>query len=90
MKPATRLVHARTPDRGNAKAVNPAIQKGSTVLLPDSAALYDDDAYVTYGRGGLATHQALIAALCDLEGAADVQLYPSGVSAVAGALLSVL
>ncbi|MFM8754466.1 MAG: cystathionine beta-lyase [Phenylobacterium sp.] len=90
MKPATRLVHARAPDRGNAKVVNPAIQKGSTVLLPDSAALYDDDAYVTYGRGGLSTHQALVAALCDLEGAVDVQLYPSGVSAVAGALLSVL
>lgn len=70
--------------------MNPVIQKGSTVLLPDAAAVYDDDAFVTYGRGGLGTHEALKAALCDLEHAAAVELYPSGVAAIAGALLALL
>jgi cystathionine beta-lyase len=70
--------------------VNPLIQKGSTVLLPDARALYDDDAFVTYGRSGLASHEALKSALCDLERAEAVELYPSGVAAVAGALLAVL
>ncbi|MFM1960272.1 MAG: cystathionine beta-lyase, partial [Pseudomonadota bacterium] len=76
MRPASRLVHPRPPAEGLAQTVNPVIQKGSTVLLPDAAALYDDDAYVTYGRNGLAAHDALKAALCELENAAAVELYP--------------
>jgi cystathionine beta-lyase len=40
----------------------------------------------TYGRGGLATHSALRAALCKLEHAEDVQLYPSGLAALTGAI----
>ncbi|MFM8375280.1 MAG: cystathionine beta-lyase, partial [Phenylobacterium sp.] len=90
MRPPTRLVHPPSPGKADARTVNPVIQKGSTVLLPDAAALYDDDAYVTYGRNGLAAHDALKAALCDLEHAVAVELYPSGVAAIAGALLSVL
>lgn len=90
MRPPTRLVHPPAPSGGEARTVNPAIQKGSTVLLPEAAALYDDDALVTYGRTGLAAHEALKAALCDLEQASSVELYPSGVAAIAGALLAVL
>ena len=70
--------------------VAPPIQKGSTVLLPNAAALYDDEAYVTYGRQGLATHNALRVALAELEGATEVALYPSGVAALSGAMLAVL
>lgn len=90
MRPNTRLVHPSIPKGPGAQTVNPVIQKGSTVLLPDAAALYDDDAFVTYGRAGLAAHEALKVALCDLEQAASVELYPSGVAAIAGALLAVL
>ena len=90
MKPSTRLVHPPAPSGRAPQTVNPVIQKGSTVLLPDAAALYDDDAYVTYGRGGLSVHEVLKAALCDLEQATAVELYPSGVAAVGGALLAVL
>lgn len=90
MRPPTRLVHPPAASASGAQTVNPAIQKGSTVLLPDTAALYDDDAFVTYGRAGLAAHEALKAALCDLEQATSVELYPSGVAATAGALLAVL
>jgi cystathionine beta-lyase len=72
------------------QTVNPVIQKGSTVLLPHAGALYDDDAFITYGRAGLGAHEALKVALCELEQAASVELYPSGVAAIAGALLAVL
>jgi cystathionine beta-lyase len=74
MKPASRLIHPPGPGTQPAATVNPLIQKGSTVLLPDAEALYDDDACVTYGRSGLASHEALKAALCDLERAEAVEL----------------
>ncbi|MBI1408021.1 MAG: cystathionine beta-lyase [Caulobacter sp.] len=88
MHEKTRLIHAgRTPER-LARTVGPPIQRGSTVLLPDSRALYDED--LGYGRAGLAAQAALIDALTELEGAQSVQLYPSGLSALTGALLAVL
>lgn len=90
MKPTTRLVHPPAAESACARTVNPVIQKGSTVLLPNAKALYDDDAFVTYGRTGLAAHEALKTALCELEQAATVELYPSGVAAIAGALLALL
>ena len=60
------------------------------MLLPNAAALYDDDAYVTYGRAGLAAHLALKDALAELEVAEGVCLYPSGLAAVTGAMLALL
>ncbi len=94
MAEETRLIHSglapRSADKVLAKTVGPPIQKGSTVLLPNAAALYDDDGYVTYGRQGLAAQDALRAALCELEGAADAALFPSGVAALTGAVLAVL
>lgn len=86
----TRLVRAGGAPRRLAKTVGPPIQKGSTVLLPNAAALYDDDAYVTYGRAGLAAHLALKDALAELEVAEGVCLYPSGLAAVTGAMLALL
>ena len=57
------------------RTVGPPIQKGSTVLMPDAASLYDTGK-ITYGRGGLGTQEALIGALAELEGAAAVRLLP--------------
>jgi cystathionine beta-lyase len=90
MADETRLIRAGASPRPLAKTVGPPIQKGSTVLLPDAAALYDDEAYVTYGRQGLSAHDALREALAVLEGAVGVALYPSGLGALTGALLAVL
>jgi len=93
MAEETRLIHSGLhPDTGKPAPVTvaPLIQKGSTVLLPNAAALYDDDAYITYGRQGLAAHEALKEGLRTLENATDVELYPSGVAAVTGAMLAVL
>jgi len=72
-----------------AKTVGPPIQRGSTVLLPNAAALYDE-AQPTYGRGGLATQETLMSALAELEDARAVRLFPSGLAALAGAMLAVL
>jgi cystathionine beta-lyase len=90
MSDETRLIRAGALSGPLAKTVGPPIQKGSTVLLPTAASLYDDDNYVTYGRSGLSAQASLRAALAELEGASGVTLYPSGMAAIAGALLAVL
>jgi cystathionine beta-lyase len=86
---STRLIHAVAARPLTARTVGPPIQHGSTVLMPTAEDLYDHS-QVTYGRSGLATHETLRASLAELEGAADCQLYPSGVAALTGALLAVL
>jgi cystathionine beta-lyase len=90
MDEETRLIRAGAEPRPLARTVGPPVQKGSTVLLPSAAALYDDDHFQTYGREGLAAQAALCAALCELEGAEGATLYPSGVAAISGALLAML
>ena len=90
MADETRLIRAGAIHKDLVKTVGPPIQKGSTVLLPDAASLYDDDNYITYGRAGLSAHDALRDALAMLEGAVGVALYPSGLAAMTGALLAVL
>ena len=86
----TRLIRTGMATGGRlAKTVGPPIQKGSTVLLPDAASLYDET-QVTYGRGGLAAQNALMDALAELEGAKAVRLFPSGLAALTGALMAVL
>jgi cystathionine beta-lyase len=86
---ATRLVHAGRGAGPRRRTVGPPIEKGSTVLMAEAAALYDDDA-VTYGRGGLSVQDLLSAALAELEGATAVRLFPSGLAALTGAMLGVL
>jgi cystathionine beta-lyase len=86
----TRLIRAGHLDAPLARTVGPPVQRGSTVLLPDAASLYDDAGQLTYGRQGLSAQFALQAALAELEHAQAVTLYPSGLSALSGPLLAVL
>ena len=88
---ATRLIRSGHVDPAARldRTVGPPIQRGSTVLLPDAASLYDGS-HQTYGRMGLAVHETFAEALRELEGAAHVQLYSSGAAAISGAMLSVL
>ncbi|MDB5498109.1 MAG: cystathionine beta-lyase [Phenylobacterium sp.] len=86
----TRLIRSGGTPQTLARTVGPPIQKGSTVLLPDAASLYDDASQLTYGRQGLSAQFALQAALAELENAKGVTLYPSGLAALTGALLAVL
>ncbi len=89
-KEETRLIRAGMGGAARlSKTVGPPIQKGSTVLMPDAASLYDET-QTTYGRGGLAAQGALMEALAELEGARAVRLFPSGLAALTGTLLAVL
>jgi len=86
----TRLIRAGLSRDRKVKTVGPAIQKGSTVLLPDAASLYADAGQITYGRQGLSAQFALQAAIEELEHATFATLYPSGLAALTGTLLAVL
>ncbi|WP_298171184.1 cystathionine beta-lyase [Novosphingobium sp.] len=75
--------------------VNPPVYRASTHLYPDMAALRahpaNEDGRFYYGRRGAPTQWALAEALTALEpGAEGTVLYPSGVAAIMGALLTVL
>lgn len=88
MDEETRLIHAGHAPADLPRTVGPPIQRGSTVLLPNARALYDGT--LGYGRRGLTSHFALMDALCELEGANAVQLFPSGLAAVTAAMTAVL
>jgi len=75
--------------------VSPPVWRASTHLYADSADLAggreNRDGLFYYGRRGSPTQWALAEALTELEpGAEGTLLYPSGVAAIAGALLGVL
>lgn len=101
LDPATRLVSAgrrpewtRMPERPGA-IVNPPVWRASTILFDNVAHLRaagrDTHERLFYGRRGTPTAWALADALTEMEpGAAGTMLYPSGVAAIAGALLALL
>lgn len=92
----TRVVTAGRRKEWTGAAVNPPVWRTSTHLYPDCASLRERvarnrDGEFFYGRRGAPTQWALCDALTALEpGAAGTVLYPSGVAALAGALLAVL
>lgn len=83
---ATRLVRAGRVAPEERGAVNPPIQRGSTVLFPDIEALHGPGK--SYGLDGFEVHDALAAALADISGACGAALAPSGLAACTVALLS--
>lgn len=100
-KPATKLASAGRRSEWTGipgqpgGVVNPPVWRASTHLYANSADLAqgrpNEDGHFYYGRRGAPTQWALADALTGLEpGAAGTQLYPSGVAAIAGALLAVL
>jgi cystathionine beta-lyase len=94
-KPGTRVVEAGRRPEWTGAVVNPPVWRASTHLYADSADLArgraNEDGQFYYGRRGAPTQWALAEALTELEpGAHGTLLYPSGVAAIAGALLGVL
>jgi len=94
-KSATQLVAAGRRKEWTGAAVNPPVWRTSTHLYADSADLArgrpNEDGQFYYGRRGTPTQWALADALTGLEpGAAGTLLYPSGLAAIAGALLGLL
>jgi len=95
LRPATRVVEGGRRKEWTGPVVNPPVWRASTHLYDDSADLAkgrpNEDGQFYYGRRGAPTQWALAEALTELEpGAAGTVLYPSGVAAIAGALLAVL
>ncbi len=88
MDEETRLIRAGHVGKLPARTVSPPVQRGSTVLLPNAKALYDGT--LGYGRAGLSAQFALMDALCELEGARGVQLFPSGLAALTATIMAVL
>ncbi|MBN8831853.1 MAG: cystathionine beta-lyase [Sphingomonadales bacterium] len=101
LKQGTRLVHAgrrrewtgMPGDPGT--IVNPPVWRASTVLYEDVAHLrsanFHTEQRLYYGRRGAPTGWALADAITQMEPeAAGTMLFPSGVAAIASALLAVL
>ncbi|GGB36989.1 cystathionine beta-lyase [Sphingomonas metalli] len=95
-KPATQVVQAGRRPEWTGGIVNPPVWRASTILYDSVAHLRATGAKDThhtlfYGRRGTPTQWSLADALTELEpGAEATFLYPSGVAAVAAALLTVL
>ncbi len=95
LRPASRIAAAGRRGEWTGAVVNPPVWRASTHLYADSADLArgrpNTDGHFYYGRRGSPTQWALAEALTQLEpGAFGTVLYPSGVAAIAGALLGVL
>ncbi len=95
-KDATRVVTAGRRPEWTQGIVNPPVWRASTILYDNVAALRagasgDTHHRLFYGRRGTPTQWSLADALTELDpGAEATFLYPSGVAAIAAALLSVL
>jgi cystathionine beta-lyase len=88
MKDETRIAQVGRSVDSEIEVVNPPVFRASTVLYPSTAALGDPSRGYTYGRRGTPTTRALEEAMSVLEGGARTVLTPSGLSAVACALLA--
>ncbi|TKD53178.1 cystathionine beta-lyase [Sphingomonas baiyangensis] len=92
----TRIVQAGRRSEWTGGIVNPPVWRASTILYDSvadlrAAAGRDTHHRLFYGRRGTPTQWSLADALTALEpGAEATMLYPSGVAAIAGALLAVL
>ena len=93
---ATQLAHAGRRPEWTGRVVNTPVWRASTHLYETEAERKaatgsDKDGQFFYGRRGAPTQWSLAEALTQMEpGAHGTVLYPSGVAAIAGALMSVL
>lgn len=90
LRKRTQIVMAgRTPE-DQFGFVNTPIYRGSTVLYPDYETLKHRSQRFTYGTKGTPTTQALENAWSEIAGAAGTVLAPSGLAAIALALMTAL
>lgn len=86
----TRLIASATRRGRGRRGVSPPVERASTLLNDDPAALRDDSAGPVYGIEDLSAARELRSALADLEGAKDAWLVPSGLAAVTVPLTALL
>ena len=91
---ATKLVEGGRRKEWRGRLVNPPVERASTILFDSVAQLRDSGPGLgkhRYGLQGTATQWALAEALTQLEpGSAGTTLYPTGLAAITGALMTVL
>lgn len=90
MDERTRLIASATRRGGPRRAVNPPVERATTLLNAKAADLRDSQLGPTYGIEGLGVHRALEDAVRELEGARHVFLVPTGLAAVTVAASAVL
>lgn len=88
LKSRTRLVYAGREPADQHGFVNTPIYRGSTVLYPNVEAILSRKQKYVYGTKGSPTTDALETAWSELSGAAGTVLVPSGLAAVAVALMA--
>jgi len=88
MKSRTRLVHAGRNPEEQFGFVNAPAWRGSTVISPTAAQLRNRNARFVYGTKGTPSTEALETAWSELAGAAGTCLAPSGLAAIALALMT--
>ena len=88
-KLATKFAHMGRPHAGLGTAVSHSVTRASTLLFEKAEDLYRNDLR-GYGRHGSAVHDALAELFTELEGGVGTMLYPSGLAALTGPILSVV
>jgi cystathionine beta-lyase len=89
--PATRLVHMGRDPSSHERAVNPPIQRGSTILFDKASDLFSagpNGPMKGYGLEGFSTQDRLCAALAEISGGLGAVLCPSGLQAITLVLLA--
>lgn len=86
----TKLTHTGRDPGANRGFVNTPVYRGSTIVFATLDALEDPSPHFSYGRTGNPSSDAVEKVITELEGGADTVLCPSGLSAIALALLTVL
>ena len=86
----TRLIASATRRGKGRRPVAPPIERASTLLNDTPGAMRDERQGPVYGIEDLSAARELRDLLCDLEGAADAWLVPSGLAAVTVPLTALL
>lgn len=88
-KLSTKFTHMGRPAAGLGTSVSYPVTRASTLLFQKAEDLYRNDIR-GYGRHGTAVHDALAELFTELEGGVGTLLYPSGVAALTGPILSIV
>ena len=86
---ATKFTHLGRPRAGLGTSVSHPVTRASTLLFEKAEDLYRNDVR-GYGRHGSAVHDALADLFTELEGGVGTMLYPSGLAALTGPILSIV
>src|SRR5580693_436198 len=87
-KPATRVTELGRMSAEHFGVVNTPVYRASTILYRDYAAMTGAEPEYTYGRRGTPTTRSFEEAVAALEGAARAVSLPSGLNAIATAILT--